>query len=77
MANACPDCLGHPLRGAKCGQIRDSYRATGRNVSEVARLLRISRTTIYKHVRDLPSDLQDRGMAGSAAEFVKIISPNC
>ena len=77
MANACPDCLGHPLRSAKCGQIRDSYRSTGRNVSEVARLLRISRTTIYKHVRDLPSDLLDRGMAGSAPEFVRIISPNC
>jgi transcriptional regulator of acetoin/glycerol metabolism len=52
--NACPDCLGHPLRRAKCAQIRDSYHTTGRNVSEVARLLRISRTTIYKHVRDLP-----------------------
>ena len=61
--NACPDCLGHPLRSAKCGQIRDSYRSAECNVSEVARHLRISRTTIYKHVRDLPDCPQERGPA--------------
>ena len=51
--DVCPDCLGHPLSSRKCEEIRNTYRVVGRNISEAARLLGISRTTIYKHLRGI------------------------
>lgn len=49
--DVCADCGGHPLNGRKCRQIRDTYRATGNNIAEAARLLGVSRNTVYKHIR--------------------------
>ncbi len=48
---ACPLCEPHTSRRRKCLEIRITYASTGRNVSEVARLLGLSRTTVYKHLR--------------------------
>lgn len=50
-AEVCPDCAGHILKTQRCQQIRDTYDACGANIAEVARILGISRTTIYKHLR--------------------------
>lgn len=46
----CDGCRGHPLSEHKCREIRSVYAATGRNFSETARTLGLSRTTVYKHV---------------------------
>ncbi|MDN5926058.1 MAG: sigma-54-dependent Fis family transcriptional regulator [Hyphomicrobiales bacterium] len=48
--DCCPNCRDHPLSRRKCSEIRAIFRNTGENVSETARLLSISRTTVYKHV---------------------------
>jgi transcriptional regulator of acetoin/glycerol metabolism len=48
--DCCPRCRDHPLSRHKCSEIRATFRSTGENVSETARLLGISRTTVYKHV---------------------------
>jgi transcriptional regulator of acetoin/glycerol metabolism len=50
VADVCDDCRGHPLNQHKCREIRSIYRSTGRNISEAARSLGLSRTTVYKHV---------------------------
>jgi len=48
--HACPLCKGHPLRRHKCLEIKATYVSTGQNISETARLLGLSRTTVYKHL---------------------------
>ncbi len=46
----CDSCRGHPLNEHKCQEIRLVYLSSGRNISETARALGLSRTTIYKHI---------------------------
>ncbi len=50
-ADSCEVCYGHPLNQHKCREIRVTYRTAGNNISETARLLGLSRTTVYKHIR--------------------------
>ncbi len=45
------------LSRSKCRQIRETYANTGMNVQVTARLLGISRTTVYKHI-DVGADAQ-------------------
>jgi transcriptional regulator of acetoin/glycerol metabolism len=47
----CDECRGRPLSRAKCQEIRTVYRKTDKNISQTARQLELSRTTVYKHVR--------------------------
>ncbi|MCW7541360.1 sigma-54-dependent Fis family transcriptional regulator [Aquabacterium sp. A7-Y] len=49
---ACPECRGHALARRNCLQIRETCASVGGNIAEAARLLGISRTTVYKHLRD-------------------------
>ncbi|GAA4107526.1 sigma-54-dependent Fis family transcriptional regulator [Aminobacter aganoensis] len=49
--DSCEDCRGHALSRHKCREIRSVFRASGDNVSKTARMLGLSRTTVYKHVR--------------------------
>lgn len=49
---ACPDCRGVHLARQRCGQIRSTHQQNGGNIAETARTLGISRTTVYKHLRD-------------------------
>ncbi|WP_395447875.1 sigma-54-dependent Fis family transcriptional regulator [Aminobacter sp. UC22_36] len=49
--DCCEDCRDHPLSRHKCREIRSAFRAVGDNVSRTARMLGLSRTTVYKHVR--------------------------
>lgn len=49
--DACPECRGHALKSDACRRIRQSHRTTGGNIAETARLLGVSRTTVYKHLR--------------------------
>lgn len=49
--DSCEDCRNHPLSRHKCREIRSAFRASGDNVSKTARVLGLSRTTVYKHVR--------------------------
>lgn len=49
--DCCEDCRDHPLNRHKCREIRSAFRAVGDNVSRTARMLGLSRTTVYKHVR--------------------------
>lgn len=46
----CDGCRGHPLNQHKCREIRLKYASAGHNISETARALGLSRTTVYKHV---------------------------
>ncbi len=48
--DCCQECSGRPLSRAKCEEIRSVYRETGENISQAARQLGLSRTTVYKHV---------------------------
>ncbi|HEY4193594.1 MAG TPA: sigma-54-dependent Fis family transcriptional regulator [Mesorhizobium sp.] len=48
---SCEACKPHPLNRQRCREIRATYQLSGDNVSKTARLLGLSRTTIYKHVR--------------------------
>ncbi len=50
VGEVCDGCRGHPLNQHKCREIRLKYAAAGHNVSETARALGLSRTTVYKHV---------------------------
>ncbi len=50
VAEVCEGCRGHPLNQRKCREIRTTYANAGGNISETARLLGLSRTTVYKHV---------------------------
>jgi sigma-54 dependent transcriptional regulator, acetoin dehydrogenase operon transcriptional activator AcoR len=50
--DSCDLCRSHPLSRTKCREIRSVYRATACNISQTARQLDLSRTTVYKHVRE-------------------------
>lgn len=52
LHGTCSECRSHVLARRKCQQIRETYVSVDRNIAEVARLLGISRTTVYKHLRD-------------------------
>lgn len=49
--DCCEECRDHPLNRHKCREIRSAFRAAGDNVSKTARMLGLSRTTVYKHAR--------------------------
>lgn len=49
-SDCCADCSQNRLSQQKCRAIRSTYLRTDGNVSETARLLGISRTTVYKHL---------------------------
>lgn len=49
--DCCEECRTRPLNRQKCEEIRTVYRRTGENISQTARHLGLSRTTVYKHVR--------------------------
>lgn len=51
-ARVCSSCQGHPLREDDCLKIRTTFESSGRNISQTARLLGLSRTTVYKHIHD-------------------------
>jgi transcriptional regulator with PAS, ATPase and Fis domain len=55
--DVCIHCAGTMLSRSKCRQIRETYANTGMNVQVTARLLGISRTTVYKHI-DVGADAQ-------------------
>ncbi len=46
----CDGCRGHPLNAQRCQEIRSAYSRSGGNISETARTLGLSRTTVYKHL---------------------------
>jgi len=48
--DCCAACHGHPLEAYRCREIRRTYRDTAENISETARRLGLSRTTVYKHL---------------------------
>jgi transcriptional regulator of acetoin/glycerol metabolism len=48
--DCCEECRRRPLSRAKCQEIRSVYRKTHENISQTARALGLSRTTVYKHV---------------------------
>lgn len=50
LQDCCEGCRDRPLSRAKCQEIRAVHRRTGGNVSQTARQLGLSRTTVYKHV---------------------------
>lgn len=50
--DCCAICRTNPLNRGRCREIRSTYRVNGHNVSRTARELQISRTTVYKHVRE-------------------------
>lgn len=50
-ANACTQCAGNPLDRARCHRIRQTYTQSEGNIQATARQLGISRTTVYKHIR--------------------------
>ena len=49
----CSSCLQSSARKENCILIRKTWIDTGRNVSLVSRRLGLSRTTIYKHIKDM------------------------
>ena len=49
--DVCELCAGQPLSSHRCREIRTVFRACGANVTQAARQLGLSRTTVYKHVR--------------------------
>ncbi|MBP2236364.1 transcriptional regulator of acetoin/glycerol metabolism [Sinorhizobium kostiense] len=51
VIDCCMSCLDNTLSRRRCSEIRTTYRQTGNNASETARLLRLSRTTVHKHIR--------------------------
>ncbi len=50
LGETCDRCRGRPLDEKRCRDIRLAYAATGGNVTEAARRLGLSRTTIYNHL---------------------------
>lgn len=50
LQDCCEGCSDRPLSRVKCQEIRAVYRRTDGNVSQTARQLGLSRTTVYKHV---------------------------
>jgi transcriptional regulator of acetoin/glycerol metabolism len=51
--DCCAECRSRPLSRTKCQEIRAVYQKTGENISQTARELGLSRTTVYKHVREV------------------------
>ncbi|MDE1993880.1 MAG: sigma-54-dependent Fis family transcriptional regulator [Rhizobiaceae bacterium] len=51
LQDCCEGCRLRPLSRAKCQEIRAVHRQTGGNISQTARKLNLSRTTVYKHVQ--------------------------
>ena len=51
--DCCAECRRRPLSRAKCQEIRSVYLRSDQNISRTARALDLSRTTVYKHVRDI------------------------
>ncbi len=51
-AVACPDCREQHLARQRCEAIRKTYQRNSGNIAETARELGISRTTVYKHIRN-------------------------
>ncbi len=49
--DSCDSCRPHPLSRSKCREIRSIFQMSGENISKTARVLNLSRTTVYKHVR--------------------------
>ena len=49
----CSSCLQSSARKENCILIRKTWLDTGKNVSLVSRRLGLSRTTIYKHIKDM------------------------
>lgn len=49
--DCCEECRSRPLSRAKCQEIHSVYQKAGENISRTAQSLRLSRTTVYKHVR--------------------------
>ena len=47
---ACPSCRNSPIQRRFCEEITEAHRLACGNVAETARRLRLSRTTIYKHL---------------------------
>ena len=47
---ACPSCRNSPIQRRFCEEIAEAHRLADGNVAETARRLRLSRTTIYKHL---------------------------
>lgn len=50
FADCCDECRNRPLTRSKCQEIRAVYHRAGKNIAKTARELRLSRTTVYKHV---------------------------
>jgi transcriptional regulator of acetoin/glycerol metabolism len=50
-AGACPQCQPSPLARERCRRIREVVQSTSGNVAEAARRLRLSRTTVYRHLQ--------------------------
>ena len=48
--DCCDHCRPTPLARQRCQRIRAVYRSTAGNVAETARQLRLSRTTVYRHL---------------------------
>lgn len=48
--DCCPSCRHNLLSQTRCREIRMTYQASGANIARTARLLNLSRTTVYKHV---------------------------
>ena len=48
--DACAACRSHPLEKRRCTEIRTVYAKQRNNVAQTARLLGVSRTTVYKHL---------------------------
>ncbi|MDK1389426.1 sigma 54-interacting transcriptional regulator [Sinorhizobium sp. 8-89] len=51
VTDCCKGCLNNTFSRRRCAEIRATYRQTGNNASETARLLGLSRTTVHKHIR--------------------------
>ena len=60
LQDCCEECRGRPLSRAKCQEIRAVHRQTGGNVSQTARRLGLSRTTVYKHVEPPAGSIDQR-----------------
>jgi transcriptional regulator of acetoin/glycerol metabolism len=48
--DVCSACRGHQLSETRCREIRMTFNSTAGNITRTARMLNLSRTTVYKHV---------------------------
>lgn len=49
--DCCKACSENPLSRRRCRQIHEAYRANEHNISQTAKALGLSRTTVYKHLQ--------------------------